>query len=532
MRSIISKPPSVFLCLSLLFGFALFIGATKIADFDIWWHLKTGEIIRAWGTIPKYDIFSYTAPGASWVNHEWLFQVFASFLYDHFGIASLTLAKLAIILCAAFFLYKTFKLFVSSDGLALFGSVVILWSMADRVMIRPFLFSSLFIIIFCYFLHRFVCLGKGRIWILPIIQLLWINLHGGALLGPMIVFSFAFGESFQKVLKKDLNFGGPEEITNRKIIYLWIVCFLTLLACLANPEGINIFLFSVRHLKMDAIMSFTQEWLPALDSRLNYVVSLIIFKIVIVLIFISYFLNLKKVRLSHICLTALSGALILKGSRFSPDFVIINLPLAFLNFKSLKPRFAYLIQRKIITEWVLLSVVFVFLASVFYNGLPLLLNSQGVNNVGFGALSSFAPKNMVDFLEENNISGKVFNEVGVGGYLIFSRWPADLVFIDGRTPVYGDDFYQKYIAVFSHSRNFENLDKIYHFDYLVFKADQAWNLRYMHEYLWKNPMWKLVFFDGSEGLVYLRNIPRFNKILDKYEMKRHPIVDAMKIRRL
>ena len=54
----------------------------------------------------------------------------------------------------------------------------------------------------------------------------------------------------------------------------------------------------------------------------------------------------------------------------------------------------------------------------------------------------------------------------------------------------------------------------------------------MHEYLWKNPMWKLVFFDGSEGLVYLRNIPRFNKILDKYEMKRHPIVDAMKIRRL
>jgi hypothetical protein len=38
---------------------------------DVWWHLATGRLIAARG-IPRHDPFSYTLSGAAWTVHEWL----------------------------------------------------------------------------------------------------------------------------------------------------------------------------------------------------------------------------------------------------------------------------------------------------------------------------------------------------------------------------------------------------------------------------------------------------------------------------
>ncbi len=50
-------------------------GLTKIADLDFWWHLKTGQLIVASHSIPRTDVYSITAFGREYVDHEWLFQV-------------------------------------------------------------------------------------------------------------------------------------------------------------------------------------------------------------------------------------------------------------------------------------------------------------------------------------------------------------------------------------------------------------------------------------------------------------------------
>jgi hypothetical protein len=41
------------------------------ADPDLWWHLRTGELILERGAVPTADPFSFTAAGAPWVDHEW-----------------------------------------------------------------------------------------------------------------------------------------------------------------------------------------------------------------------------------------------------------------------------------------------------------------------------------------------------------------------------------------------------------------------------------------------------------------------------
>jgi len=44
-------------------------------DSDVWWHLASGRLIAARHAVPRVDPFSYTAPGAPWINPQWLFDL-------------------------------------------------------------------------------------------------------------------------------------------------------------------------------------------------------------------------------------------------------------------------------------------------------------------------------------------------------------------------------------------------------------------------------------------------------------------------
>src|ERR1700730_708698 len=47
----------------------------RFSDPDMWWHLKTGEIIWNTHSIPQVDVFSFTAAGRPWITQEWLSEV-------------------------------------------------------------------------------------------------------------------------------------------------------------------------------------------------------------------------------------------------------------------------------------------------------------------------------------------------------------------------------------------------------------------------------------------------------------------------
>src|SRR5437867_946015 len=48
---------------------------SRLNDPDLWWHLKTGEIIWNTHSIPRTDLFSFTTNNHAWTAHEWLSEV-------------------------------------------------------------------------------------------------------------------------------------------------------------------------------------------------------------------------------------------------------------------------------------------------------------------------------------------------------------------------------------------------------------------------------------------------------------------------
>jgi hypothetical protein len=520
MNSIPSRKSLPTLIAAIITVAVLSVGATKIVNFDIWWHLKTGEIIWNSANLLSSDIFSYTIAGTPWLNHEWLFELFAWLAYSAWGITALIVFKTAMTAGVALISYRSIKLLAGSQSWAMWGTLLLLWSIAGRLMARPFMLTLLLVALFCYLLHLFASGKRRALWATIPLTIIWVNWHGGGILAPALILAYALGESIQAKLK------GPSAIPagNRRL--LWLIGGLVLAASALNPMGIDTFVFPFQHTDMNAIMAYTQEWLPVMDPRLSNLISVVIIKIAIPATMISYILNRRSARMSHIMLTILTSFILLKGKRFAPHFMIVNIPILILNLTIWFKRFPRPAMKKDFFRWLSIIIAAGVVVYGITFGVPLTTDGAAIKHGGIGVVSQFAPEGMVNFLEENSIHGNVFNDMAFGGYLILRRWPNDKVFIDGRTPLYGDDFYRQYVEAFRSEDAFKKLDTKYHFDYLVFKSRDAWNLRGFHKYLWNNPKWSLVYMRG-DGIVYLRNNRDNVKLIKRLALKKNELVEKM-----
>ncbi len=150
------------------------------AQGDTWWHLRAGE--EAWlrQAPPLYDSFSHTVAGGYWPNHEWLTQAVFYGVYRAGGLRLLT-AILAILTTAAWVLvwrltpgHHLRRLVLLTLGIV---PASIVWS------IRPQVLTS-----FCVALTAWL-VARRRIGWLPLLFLVWANLHGAVLLGLVILAS-------------------------------------------------------------------------------------------------------------------------------------------------------------------------------------------------------------------------------------------------------------------------------------------------------------------------------------------------------
>src|SRR5436309_6756664 len=71
-----------------------------IPAYDLYWQLKTGELICSTRHVPRTDLFSYTAYGDPWYVQEWLTEVLFYGLWKSFGPESLILLRVAILTAA------------------------------------------------------------------------------------------------------------------------------------------------------------------------------------------------------------------------------------------------------------------------------------------------------------------------------------------------------------------------------------------------------------------------------------------------
>src|SRR4051794_29141537 len=89
-------PGSVFLDVVLIATFlalVFLLGAFPLKDTDFWWHLRTGDLIRQGGQVPRTDLYTFTVPEHRWTDLHWGFQVALSWGFAHGGVVALNLAK-------------------------------------------------------------------------------------------------------------------------------------------------------------------------------------------------------------------------------------------------------------------------------------------------------------------------------------------------------------------------------------------------------------------------------------------------------
>lgn len=202
----------------------------QLADTDLWMHIRFGQIVLNTGHILRHDIFSYSAPGAPWVNHEWLSDVLIASCYNAYGVVGLKLMKfvgaLAVVVLIAEGLAET----GSGPGTqiaTLFGVAI---AIMPQVQFRPQIFDYIFLATMLLILGRHLRGRSAALWLIIPIMALWANLHGGFFVGIAVMAVYTAVTGLQ-----DLAAGRGI----RRSARLAALTFVALLATLLNPFGIR-----------------------------------------------------------------------------------------------------------------------------------------------------------------------------------------------------------------------------------------------------------------------------------------------------
>ncbi|HJT31506.1 MAG TPA: hypothetical protein VJ783_05600 [Pirellulales bacterium] len=229
------------------------VGCVQIEDPDIWWHLRTGQLIFERGEVPRTDWFTYSNPDSPWIDLHWGFQLIAAALWSLGGAAALVVFK-SLLGTATF----AIALLASRRGWPAWQSVacwlpsVLIYS--GRNLVRPEMFTFLFLT--AELAIVFHARRRPRLaWLLPVIQILWINMHGLFVLGLVVWFCFLAGEIVRATQawrrppeKRRTSHGGRLEKIGIDLVHpplgQWLaVTGLMLAASLVNPYGLAGVLF-------------------------------------------------------------------------------------------------------------------------------------------------------------------------------------------------------------------------------------------------------------------------------------------------
>ncbi|MGH2574846.1 MAG: hypothetical protein ACRDFC_03995, partial [Ignavibacteria bacterium] len=113
------------------------------------------------------------------------------------------------------------------------------------------------------------------------------------------------------------------------------------------------------------------------------------------------------------------------------------------------------------------------------------------------------------------------NHFGTGGYLVWN-FPEQKNFIDSRN--LNDEIFNEYNSIMSMKAGLENKLQKYGIDYVVYLDPDLIRRpndlqKVVVAYLSKNTNdWKLVFWD-DKSLLFLKNIPKFQETINKYEYR-------------
>ncbi len=284
---------------------------------DFYWHLKAGEYISTHHRIPFTDIFSWYASSnhLSWISHEWLFEVL---IYHFFHIGKQFGVFLYVLLSFIFIsiiLWKqNEKIFFRHSFETIIWSVIGMLVFANKALPRPHLMSYLFFALTIYFAYDTIQnQNSKKIYLAPLISLLWSNIHGGSSNLSYLIYGAFFFFSVLPFTKGKFKNQPMSKKQQKKYLYAF---FTSILFICINPHGIQMLLYPYINMTYKVMLNCIEEWQVLSITSIDGIFYLFF----ILIVFFKVFHSKKERQVLDLLLLFVFAILGVKSTRFMPYF--------------------------------------------------------------------------------------------------------------------------------------------------------------------------------------------------------------------
>ncbi len=462
-------------------------------DIDIWWHMASGRWIVENNRLPYNDPFSvFSAQNQTRTDivltGQWLGQVILYKIHAYFADEGLVIFR-ALLLCALLFLtYIRTKLLSLSGPVSLFLICLIGFNLFSFTGLRPQLFGFAIALFVFLLIDGFEKTGKpGYLLALPLIAVLWANIHGSFILGIVLLLMYSTSIIFEHRLRQN------HVPKNLKILFIIAVAFALFSAI--NPNGFEAIRY-IFELQSSDLQARTSEYTSAFKM---YIYGYFLAQFWIYLFYLLTLIALPKLfQLSpgKAIITLFLGAISIDSFRYYLFFLLISGPYviqAMTRYNRIQ-RFTNILllnRRANFSFYLALCLATFALLQAHYTQPP------GKNNIN----PSRYPIVLSRYSKEQNIKGYMFNYFGWGGYLIWNLYPNIRPYIDGR--MLDDTKLDKYMNILWATKKGIQYFKNEHFDYVMipyFKpgTKQVYSLNL---YLQSQTDW-MAIYRGKHGLLF------------------------------
>jgi len=458
-----------------------------ISDNDYFWHIVIGSWISKNKKIPTEELFSWVS-GKSWVAHEWLNELIMYKLGDIGCLILMLIIFFILYLVMAKLLRLKLKKLLDFK-LCYFLLMTIFFKVTGP---RPYIISLVFLSILVYILFNYIDDKKKYaklIYFLPILQILWVNFHGGSSsLIYLFIIAVLLCQAFLSLFKFKPNKWNSNILDKEQVKTLLIVLALTILATCLNPFGIKMLLYPFSNMLDSSMTSYITEWSsPSFHNFLGlYIFIMVAFPL------LNLMLTKDKVKLHEVGLQFMFLFMCLKSQRFIGMYGIYscwNLGKYFFITDDIYEylRTPFKKYEKAITY---LFCLILIIGTCFFGYLQI----NNFNKIGNVDNDGFYSDEAIDKLISLEPK-RLYNDYSQGGYLLnklyFKGVSNDIkIFSYGLGDVFSKDLLPDTVNLQDLKKNPQEILDKYNFDYLITTVNHT-----LHYYLEASSEYELVYLD-------------------------------------
>jgi hypothetical protein len=461
-----------------------------LADADIGWHIRAGQDAITRHAIPRVDLFTSTMGGKPWFDWEWLSDIIAALLVNAGGLNAV--AWLAALVVAVTFA-SMFRLLIARGTSFLFVVGLVLLALGAsmiHLLARPHVLSWLLTLAFYSILESTERAQHARqarrLWLLPVLMLLWVNLHGSFPIGLALVAIFWVCALWTRLWPSASVEGREAQgaAATRLMLSLTTAGAACVAATLINPWGWTLYPHVLWYLS-DRLITQNMNEMQSPDFHGLAAGCFLMLLLTTLAVLVARAREVRRSQLLVALFAIYSG---LYAARAIPTSSLLLCMVIGPLVTAARPRIASELADIELRQrghlWALAAVAITAVIAL-----------HGGRFAGVQVMNArFDPQHMpaaaVEFIRKSTIAEPIFAPDAWGGYLIYELYPARHVVLDDRFDLFGDSFMKSYLRTMGVQRGWERLLRTSAPACIVLRPDDA-----LANVLVATREWKAVYHD-------------------------------------